>query len=83
MTVRRFFGGLLIAVGVLWMALSGACTLAVILGPLLGDGVHPESFAKMFASLLPWLFIGLAALSPGIAFLFAGRALLRTRDGPR
>lgn len=49
MTVRSFFGGLLIAVGFIVMLLSGACSIMAIFGGLFSVG-SAWDFLMMFAS---------------------------------
>jgi hypothetical protein len=82
-SVRRFFGGLLLALGILWMALSGACTLlfvgATVVSALTGSG----SFGDITQMLPLELVIGVAGIAPGLAFFFIGRALLKPSGRPR
>ena len=67
--VLRFFGVMMMAVGALMAALSGACTLLFAGGSLLGGDR---------GSLIPMaLLIGGPSVAIGLGLWFGGRALYR------
>ena len=71
--MKRLFGGLLLAAGILIGGASGLCTL-VFLGTGLTDGGGDE----FFLGILPLiLLIGGIPIAIGIGLFFGGRALLR------
>ena len=75
--VARFFGAILIAIGILIAVLSGLCTLGVV-GIGLYAGLQSHSLNET-ASLLPTaLAIGVPCFLIGLGFFFAGRALGRS-----
>lgn len=74
---RRFFGGLLIAVGALIATLSGLCSfgfVAMTLGTALkGPGV----MSNLLAGVVMVGLVGGLPFTVGVALIIAGRAALR------
>ena len=71
--MKRLFGGVLLAAGILIGGASGLCTL-VFLGIGLSEGINEYTF-----SMLPLvLVVGGIPLVIGIGLFFGGRALLRS-----
>jgi hypothetical protein len=81
--VQRFFGGLLLAVGVLWIALSGSCTLLFVGFSLVSALTHGGGMAELRGSLPLELIVGAIGIAPGLAFFFGGRALLKSARLPK
>jgi hypothetical protein len=73
--VARFFGGLLIAAGVLIAFLCGGCGLAFFVGFLVTtlQSSSPEGFAVVWLPLV----LGGPPAAIGVGLVFAGRALWR------
>jgi hypothetical protein len=67
--MRKFFGGLLLAVGVLIAGLSGVCSLMFLGG---ASGSHDSSLVGVV------VMIGGPAIAIGVILIFAGNALLRS-----
>jgi hypothetical protein len=68
MTAARFFGGLLMAVGVMVAGLSGLCTIVFLAMSLPPNG----------ASMIPLvLIIGGPPIAIGLGLIFGGRVLWR------
>ncbi len=72
--MKQFFGGLLLAVGILIMTGSGLCTLVVI-GMGLSSGM---GFAEALSALPLPLIVGGVPFLVGLGMFFGGRALSRT-----
>lgn len=72
--VRRFFGGLLLAGGVLIAGLCGLCTLVFMGGAVFGGETHPFRASDM---VIMALIIGGVPTLIGVGVMFWGRALLR------
>ncbi len=71
--MTRFFGGLLLGVGILVMVLSGLCSAVIIIGGI-GDAIKdPQLF------IFPLLFGGIP-LALGFGMFALGRRLLREDD---
>jgi hypothetical protein len=68
--MKRLFGGLLLASGILVMTCSGLCSLAVIIG---GAAQVPKDPSLL---VLPLLFGGIPFLF-GFGLFYAGRTTLR------
>ncbi|MEO5866604.1 MAG: hypothetical protein ABIS14_14855 [Sphingomonas sp.] len=71
--MRQFFGGLLLAIGILIMTGSGVCTVAVIYMGLVGGA----SAAPAARSLLLPLTVGGIPFAVGIGLFVTGRSLLK------
>jgi hypothetical protein len=71
--MRRFFGGLLVALGILIAGLGGLCTL-VIVGAAFVDG---ESFINAIQATIGFARIGSIPIAIGVGLIFAGRGLLK------
>ncbi|MDB5709157.1 MAG: hypothetical protein JWL96_1227 [Sphingomonas bacterium] len=70
--MRQFFGGLLLAIGILIMTGSGLCTLWII-----GSGLSTMRIGEAL-SMLPFpLIIGGIPFLIGLGLFFGGRSLLR------
>ena len=69
--MKRFFGGVLLAIGILIMTGSGLCSLAVI-----GVGVWQGGSMALNMIQLPLIFGGLP-FGIGFALFYLGRTLLR------
>ena len=68
--MKRLFGGILIAVGVLMMTGSGLCTLAVITGSLANRATD--------LTIVPLaLFVGAIPFALGLGLLTIGRSFVR------
>jgi len=84
-TVVRFFGGLLMTVGVLIGGLGGLCTLGFI-GLFVVSAAstrgYPGEFTNALGSTVLSLFIGAFPMGIGAALFLAGRSLRRSA-GPR
>ena len=76
---RAFFGGLLTAVGVLFVLLSGLCALSLALLNSIypSDMQHPTGFLRLSNELWQMIGIGVAQLVAGLASFFYGRRLSR------
>ena len=74
--MRGFFGGLLVATGLLLASTTGLCTGAVIFMAL--PGLIQQPGAMLSAS--PFLLIGILPCALGVFMVVKGRALLRERD---
>jgi len=73
--MKQFFGGLLLAVGILIMTGSGLCTVVII-----GGGLTSGTSLDQALSDLPLvLLIGGVPFALGLGLFFGGRALLRNR----
>jgi hypothetical protein len=69
--MKRLFGGLLIAVGIVIAGASGLCSLFFLIGSL-------TSISNLGAVLL----FGGPPIAAGVGLVFAGRALIRSaREG--
>ena len=74
---RRFFGGLLVAAGVLLATLSGLCSLACVVAVLdaaLKGRTTPNNL--LFQAVIVSAFGGLP-FAAGIAVILAGRAVMK------
>ena len=73
----NFLSGLLLALGILWMLLTGGCTVffAVIAGAM-GNNL-PRNGNEAIQLLGMFGTIGLICMSPGIALIFISRAVRR------
>ena len=81
--MRAFFGFLLILIGGLWVALTGACTL--FYGFMGAQGVFardPESHAYGWMFLVPAIVIGAISIAPGAGILIIGLLLARKPKDP-
>ncbi len=80
--VARFFGGALIVVGVLMMALCGGCGVLFFLG-FLWSGLTSSNHEDVSMVVIPILLGGLPA-GIGLGLFIVGRALRREppRDRP-
>jgi hypothetical protein len=70
--MRQFFGGLLLAIGILIMTGSGLCTIVVI-----GMGLSSMQIGEALSALWLPLIIGGVPFVIGLGLFFGGRALLR------
>jgi len=77
--VRRFFGGALIAVGFLLMALCGSCGAIFLLGFLYSGFTSPNS-GDLGLAIMP-LVLGGVPTAIGLGLFIAGRSL-RNPSGP-
>ena len=69
--MNRFFGGILLAIGILIAGASGLCTLIVLLSSF-GDGMK---------GVIPMaLIVGGLPMAIGGGLIYAGRYLLRRDD---
>ena len=79
---RRFFGGLLIAVGLLIATLSGLCSLgfvAMTLGPALRG---PAVGSNLGLGVVLVGVFGGVPFALGAGLVIAGRAILRVKEPP-
>jgi len=72
--MRRFFGGVMLAVGLLLAGASGLCSLVILGGSLTNPG--PDFLAGMGVVLL----VGGIPFAIGLGLVFVGRRLLRKPD---
>jgi hypothetical protein len=70
--MKQFFGGLLLAIGILMMTGSGLCTLWII-----GVGLSSMRIGEALAALPIPLIVGGIPFAIGLGMFFGGRALLR------
>jgi hypothetical protein len=70
--MRQFFGGLLMAIGILIMTGSGLCTLWII-----GAGISSMRMGEALSALPIPLIVGGVPFAIGLGMFFGGRALLR------
>jgi len=70
--MRQFFGGLLLAIGILIMTGSGLCTIVVI-----GMGLTSTSAGEALTMLALPLIVGGVPFLIGLGMFFGGRSLLR------
>ena len=70
--MRQFFGGLLMAIGILIMTGSGLCTIVVI-----GMGLSSMSPGEALSALPLPLIVGGVPFIIGLGMFFGGRRLLR------
>lgn len=70
--MRQFFGGLLLAIGILIMTGSGLCTIVVI-----GMGLTSANIGETLTMLALPLIVGGVPFLVGLGMFFGGRALLR------
>ena len=68
--IPRFIGRVLLVVGVLWMALAGICTVAMLVQS--GGSANGES-----GYLVIFAIVGFVALLAGFGIFMLGRALAR------
>lgn len=68
--MTRLFGGILLAVGILLMTVSGLCSLFVVIGGF------QEALRDPSAIMIPAIVGGVPFLG-GLGLFFAGRRLLR------
>jgi len=82
--LKRFFGGLLLAVGVLIGGLGGLCTLVFIGMSIVGEaGEHyPGAISNLLPTAILSLFVGAIPMGIGAGLFFLGRSLWRSA-GPR
>ena len=73
--VARFFGGALVAVGVLMMALCGGCGVLFFLG-FLWSGLTSSNHEDVSMAILP-IFLGGVPAGIGLGLFIVGRALRR------
>jgi len=71
--MRQFFGGLMLAIGILIMTGSGLCTLFVI-----GSGLSTMHIGEALTMLPLPLIVGGIPFLIGLGLFFGGRSLLRT-----
>ncbi len=77
--MKQFFGGLLMAIGILIMTGSGLCSLVVI-----GMGLSSMQIGEALSALWLPLVIGGVPFVIGLGMFFGGRALLRdSGDGAK
>jgi len=74
--MRQFFGGLLLAIGILIMTGSGLCTIVVI-----GMGLTSTSPGEALTMLALPLIVGGVPFVIGLGMFFVGRALSRDPGG--
>ena len=74
--MNRFFGGLLVAVGVLLAGTTGLCTGAVILSALPNLFQQPREML----SASPLLLIGIVPCTIGVFITRAGLRMMRSQD---
>lgn len=73
--MKQFFGGLLLAIGILIMTGSGLCTVVVI-----GMGLSSGMSANDALSALPLpLIVGGVPFAVGVGLFFIGRNLAREK----
>ncbi|MDB5675969.1 MAG: hypothetical protein JWM65_2951 [Sphingomonas bacterium] len=70
--MRQFFGGLLLAIGILIMTGSGLCTIVVV-----GMGLTSSSINEALTMLALPLVVGGVPFLIGLGMFFVGRALSR------
>ncbi len=72
--MKQFFGGLMLAIGILMMTGSGLCTLAIII-----FGAGGMSFSEAISMLPLPLIVGGIPFALGTGLFFIGRNLLREK----
>ncbi len=74
----RFFGGLLMVIGVLVGLLSGLCSLGFLV-VMMSDSGHagPESMSALSGGLVVVMIVGGVPFLFGVGIFFVGRALYR------
>lgn len=72
-----FIASILIVVGILWMALAGLCSGAVIFSSMQGGG---QDFGNLLGALPVVLGFGTAGAAPGLLIWLGGRALRNRRN---
>jgi hypothetical protein len=70
--MKQFFGGLLLAIGILIMTGSGLCTLWII-----GMGLSSMQIGEALSALPLPLIVGGVPFALGVGLFFIGRNLLR------
>ena len=78
--VQRFFGGLLIAVGILMMLLCGGCGALFFVG-FLWSGLTSSNHEDISMVVMPLVLGGVPA-GIGLGLFIAGRSLARSPPGP-
>jgi hypothetical protein len=73
--MKTFFGGILLAIGILIAGASGLCSLTMLVSVLSNLHSHQEFSG---AGMLPMIaIVGGIPLMIGVGLVFAGRALIR------
>ena len=72
--MKQFFGGLMLAIGILMMTGSGLCTVAIII-----FGASGMSFSEAISMLPLPLIVGGVPFALGTGLFFIGRNLLREK----
>lgn len=78
---RRFFGNLLVMLGVIWMVLCGGCTAVFVIMGLVGavtsaiSDSRPDAVLSILPTFLLFGLVGLIGALPGIGLFFIGRAI--------
>jgi len=78
--LARLAGGILFVVGVLWMVLSGGCTVVFLGGLVAGAFLHPD-LVQEGGPILVVLLTGTIGILPGVGLFFLGR-WIRMRTQP-
>ena len=77
MTVRRFFAGVMMALGGLWTVLCGSCSayfMVISFRPQSGGGEAQNFDATLGIAAI---VLGVLGTAPGLVIYFVGRALWR------
>ncbi|HEY9218821.1 MAG TPA: hypothetical protein VIO94_12270 [Phenylobacterium sp.] len=84
--MRRFFGWIFLSVGIVWLGLTGLCTVVLMVGStwanLSSTGSNVGIPAAVWMSLYT-LAIGAVPTALGLIPLFIGRSLLRDNTEER
>jgi len=75
---RMFIATVLVVVGVLWMALAGLCSAAVLISSFMGQ----PQIEQLFSVLPIVLLFGTIGAAPGMLIWLGGRALWKRRNSP-
>jgi len=75
-----FFATVLIVVGLLWMALAGLCSGAVLFSSLMGGDLR---LSDLMSNLPIVLIFGTIGAAPGLLIWLGGRGLRNRRNSER
>src|SRR5262249_61701708 len=74
-SLRRFFGGALMAIGILIMVLAGLCTSAIAVMTM----IEPGSAGEILSILLEAVLVAAMPAAIGAGLFFLGRAIMRPK----